>query len=252
MQDSFQYVMSIAGFDPSTGAGVLADIKTFEAYRLYGLAVNTANTIQNDNEFISVDWVKPEIIFQQIDILMKRFKIEWVKFGLIENLNCLYDSINLLKKYNPNINLVWDPVIKSTTGFHFHNSIDFSLLTEILKSIYIITPNIPEANILFNKIKDFNEFNNYLLENNYCKVLLKGGHSDNKSANDILFTSKEIIEIKGNKYPNYKKHGTGCIYSSALIGSLANGRDLVSSCRNAKTYVEIFLTSNNSLLGFHQ
>lgn len=252
MQNLFPYVLSIAGFDPSAGAGILADIKTFEAYHTYGFGVNTANTIQNDQEFLSVEWVNPDVIFSQVNVLFKRFEINWVKIGIIENADILLDTIKNILKHNKSAKIIWDPVIKSSSGFTFHNNFNSSVLEKVLKSIYLITPNIPEASMLFPDFKDLTKFQNYLKENKYCNVLLKGGHSTDKFANDILFTRKNNFVITGKKYPAYTKHGTGCIFSSAVLASLANNRDLITSCKNAKTYVEIFLTSNNSLLGFHQ
>src|ERR1700756_3795867 len=116
------YVLSIAGFDPSGGAGILADVKTFESNKVYGLGVISANTFQNDEEFNRVDWIPAEKIIEQISILQKRFEFEYVKIGLIENLEVLNKIIEHLKLPTANYRLIWDPILKASAGFEFHKS----------------------------------------------------------------------------------------------------------------------------------
>lgn len=252
MSDKHPYVMTIAGFDPSAGAGILADIKTFESYHTYGFAVNTASTVQNDEEFTSVEWLPTPLILKQMDILLNKFEVTWVKIGLIENISVLYDITSHLKKNYRKVKIIWDPILKASAGFNFHSEIDYQLLGKILKNLYAITPNIPEAEKLFPDFKFDENFNKFLKENKYCNVIIKGGHSASREANDIVFDKKNITVLTGVKYPEYKKHGTGCIFSAALIASLAHNRDFITSCRNAKTYVEVFLTSSKTLLGYHR
>ena len=116
------YVLTIAGFDPSGGAGLIADIKTFEALKVYGLSVCTANTIQNDIDFKSCYWVDIEIIKHQIAILFDRFRIDYVKIGIIKNWEILNTIIDLLLRKNAEIKIVLDPVLRSSSNFDFHAS----------------------------------------------------------------------------------------------------------------------------------
>src|ERR1700757_2780075 len=124
MNPARKYVLSIAGFDPSGGAGILADIKTFEGNKVYGLGVISANTFQNDKEFKKVDWIPVEKIIEQIDILKTRFEFEYVKIGLIENLEVLNVIISHLTSHIPHLNIIWDPILKASAGYEFHKEVD--------------------------------------------------------------------------------------------------------------------------------
>ncbi|MCH8318135.1 MAG: hydroxymethylpyrimidine/phosphomethylpyrimidine kinase [Bacteroidetes bacterium] len=244
------YVLSIAGFDPSGGAGLLADIKTFEAHNVQGLGVCSALTFQNEREFLDTKWVDPGEILMQIDALFKLYRINWAKIGLIENLDILSRIIDHLKSYNSGINIIWDPILKATAGFVFHDKIPKEKLFEICKKIYLITPNIPEIMKLLPGVKQ--EAGADILSK-YCKVLIKGGHRKNGFSTDTLYHTNhnnEIFETKRIK--ENTKHGTGCVHSSALLANLANGKKLERSCLDAKMYIEQFLMSNNSMLGYHK
>lgn len=244
MSTSQPFALSIAGFDPSGGAGILADIKTFEAHQVYGFGVCSALTIQNDVEFENVKWVETSDILDQINILFKRFKIKWAKIGLIENMNTLEEVIDFLRSKNKNIKIIWDPIMKATAGFVFHKNISKNRLFEICKKIFLITPNIPEINSLFPDLKE--EAASEALSR-YCKVLLKGGHRDNKLTTDIIYKKNSNFEtFEAKRIEGNTKHGTGCIHSAAILAGLAKGETLVRSCFNAKLYTEQFLMSNHS------
>ena len=113
-------VLSIAGFDPSGGAGILADIKTFEQQQVNGMGIITAITFQNDIEFVNLKWINIEDIIQQILTLKKRFDFEYIKIGLIKDLDTISEIIQLFK--NDEIKIIWDPIVKATAGFEFHQS----------------------------------------------------------------------------------------------------------------------------------
>ena len=124
MQDLKPYVLSIAGFDPSGGACIHAVIKTFEAHKVFGLGVTSCITYQNDSKFQGLDWIDADSIIRQIDMLISKYDIGYVKIGLIENFNILEKVINHLIAYNEDIKIIWDPTLKATAGFDFHNDID--------------------------------------------------------------------------------------------------------------------------------
>jgi hydroxymethylpyrimidine/phosphomethylpyrimidine kinase len=244
------YLLSIAGFDPSGGAGVLADVKTFESNKVYGLGVISANTFQNDTEFQNVDWISAEKIIEQISILQKRFEFEFVKIGLIENLETLDKIVCYLISKNANTKIIWDPILKASAGFEFHKQVDGVLLEKICKQLYIITPNMPEA-LSLGSFKDTVENAKHFSK--YCHVFLKGGHAEKKVGYDTLFLKEgKQFSFRPKTKNIFPKHGSGCILSSAIVANLAKGEDLQRACLKAKQYTERILSSNKTLLGYHK
>lgn len=239
------YVLSIAGFDPSAGAGLLADIKTFEQLQTYGLGVCSALTIQNDTTFKATNWVSEAEIFAQIEVLKERFNIQVVKIGLIENWYLLEKIIHLFKG-KP---IVFDPILKASAGFDFHKEIAFGALTKSLSSLSLITPNREEiVKLLPNKSPE----EAAITLSQYCPVLLKGGHHKTRIGEDELWESGKCIAVfEAKKVALRSKHGSGCVLSSAIAAYLAQGEGLVSACKKGKTYVEAVLNSNETLLGYH-
>ena len=242
-------VLSIAGFDPSGGAGLLADIKVFEQYGLTGLAVNTANTFQNDTEFDGVDWLTINQIEKQLKVLLRKFDVKYVKIGLIESLDTLGQIIDLLEEHSigkpPKI--IWDPILTASAGFTFHQQLDAELLKKLLKKMYLITPNRPEAKVLFPTV----DWNKIEVSPVGCNILLKGGHASSAESTDVLFTATGKQEFATERLNN-DKHGTGCVLSAAIVANLAGCFDLPRACLKAKEYVTQFIESNNTLLGNHK
>jgi len=247
--DKQQYILAIAGFDPSSGAGLTSDIKTFEAHGLYGLSVCTTVTIQNDIDFKASHWVKPALILEQIDTLFERFEIQVVKIGIIENWKTLVLVLTKLKTLNPTIKVVLDPVLKATAGYDFHSEDELNVLDSILDSIFVITPNFEEIKQLYPE-KTIEDTIEYI--SSKTNLYLKGGHRTEQVGLDQLFYEKIVqlnIEPKGiNISP---KHGSGCVLSSALASNLMLGRSLAEAAVSSKRYTEYFLSSNTSLLGNH-
>ncbi|MFQ5334606.1 MAG: hydroxymethylpyrimidine/phosphomethylpyrimidine kinase [Flavobacteriales bacterium] len=242
-------VISIAGFDPSAGAGLLADIKTFESHRVYGFGVCTALTVQNENMCSEVHWVAVEKIRKQIDILFETHHIAFAKIGLIINLNILEEIILHIKKLQPGIFILWDPIIQSGSGYVFHRDIDREKLLSVCGQIGLITPNMPEMQALMNA-KDAGAGAKELSA--HCPVLLKGGHGQAQLTVDLLFDQMEKTEIyNGEMRSETEKHGTGCVLSSAILANLAQGENLAQSCRNAKKYTFGFIAGNAGMLGYH-
>ncbi|MBI9033852.1 MAG: bifunctional hydroxymethylpyrimidine kinase/phosphomethylpyrimidine kinase [Bacteroidales bacterium] len=246
------FALSIAGFDPCSGAGVTADLKTMEQHKIYGLGVTTAITNQNHNHFDRADWLPISSIIQQIDILFEEYDIQIVKIGIIENLESLFEVICHLKEKNPEIKIIWDPVIKASSGYSIHTDLDKKTLGNILNNIYLVTPNLIEAGFLFGDLVAFPEGIQREIIGRYgCYVLIKGGHDSGDFATDILITESDIVEYKLHKIEGNGKHGTGCVLSSAIVANLALGYNIRKCCRMAKEYITAFILSNNSLLGYH-
>lgn len=238
--------MSIAGYDPSGGAGLLADIKTFEQLKVQGLGVCTAMTLQTESECLSLNWQPLEEILSAIDVLMKNYHVEVVKIGVVKDAQFLGEIIKIIKINNSETKIVWDPVLKSTSEFSFFDLNTISELENVLKQIDLITPNYNEYKVLQK---------NYLFEKseNTCSVLIKGGHREDKIGTDILIENGKEVSIHPIDETSvyYPKHGSGCVLSSAIAGHLALGENVENACRNGKLYIEKFLTSNSTLLGFH-
>ncbi len=241
-------VLSIAGYDASAGAGVLADIKTFETIGLYGFAVTTCITYQNENKFGDVKWLSLKQIKNQIYPIIELHKIEFVKIGLIENFKTLIVLIQLLKTHNPTIKIIWDPILRASAGFNFHRKITKRDLRYILRNTFLVTPNWNEIQLLSNE-KDAIIGAEKVADT--CAVFLKGGHNIETPATDILFIEDSLEIFHPKHITELEKHGTGCVLSSAITGYLALGNNLHVACELAKEYTYNFLVSNNTKLGYH-
>lgn len=249
MPENRPFVVTIAGFDPSAGAGVLADIKTFEQHHVYGFAVNTGNTIQTENQFFEMQWTDLDFVLRSLDKLFENYSIKAVKIGIVPSLDYLKDIVFAIKKLSPKTKIVWDTVLKSTTEFSFITIDDQAILIEILKKIDLITPN-------YNEILQFSaaEKNADLIAHivsKQCAVLLKGGHNPLAIGVDCLYTEKEFFRLAPNTTLVFEKHGSGCVLSSAITANLALGQDLKTACTTAKKYIETYLESNQTKLGYH-
>lgn len=241
------YVMSIAGFDPSSGAGISADLKTFEATGSYGLGVCSGVTFQNEVTYQGTHWMTFEEIRQQCILQFDRHLPEYLKIGLIENfitLNLLTDWIG---RTYPGIKIIWDPVLGATAGYTFHTD-DSVLSDSILKRLYLITPNTVELRRLFGT-EDPDMLQN--IAGKYrLNILWKGGHNEGEEVTDCLICPSDISRFTVSRR-RYGKHGTGCILSAAVVSALAQGKTLEEACNQAQLYVVKAIESNNSMLSFH-
>lgn len=239
--------MTIAGFDPSGGAGILADIKTIEANKCSGFAVCTANTIQNENEFLAANWINDAEVFQQLELLIKQHQFEYVKIGLIPSLKFLKSVISILNNHYSTPKIIWDPILSASAGFNFEY--DLSELKTILKDIFIITPNWDEIKQLSGK-KDAQEGAMHLAQ--FTNVYLKGGHHPIQKGKDYFYFEQNVFSFNPKRKVIYKKHGSGCVFSSALTTNLAIGFPTIKACLRSKNYMYKFLNSSPTLLGRHR
>jgi hydroxymethylpyrimidine/phosphomethylpyrimidine kinase len=249
MSENRPFVLSIAGFDPSGGAGVLADVKTFEQHRVYGFAINTANTIQTENEFIDIQWTNLDYILRSIETLFANYEIKAVKIGIVPSLDYLKKIIFMIKRLSPETKIVWDTVLKSTTEFNFLKVQNQTDLIEILKQIDLITPNYNEILKLSTSETNAEIITESLTK--YCPVLLKGGHHPTEIGIDFLYTKDRFFRISPKTTLVPEKHGSGCVLSSAITANLALEQELLLACYNAKSYTENYLLSNSTKLGNH-
>lgn len=246
MSGNRPYVMCISGFDPSGGAGILSDIKTLEMHRVQGLGVCTALTFQNENTFSGMEWVDKAAILKQLDSLLTLYRPKAVKIGIVENWELLDQITDKLTAIAPEVPIVWDPILKASAGFEFHVSSDNKRFYALLEKINLLTPNLPESEILFGTTNP-----EEIALKAGCPVLLKGGHSDEQFATDILIEKDNIIRFQHQRKTGFTKHGTGCILSSAIAASLANGFPLSQACKKGKEYIQGILTSNTNRLAYH-
>jgi len=238
------FVLTIAGLDPSGGAGILADVKTFEQHKVTGFAISTANTIQTENQFYEIQWTDLSFVIRSIETLFLNYKINVVKIGIVPSLYDLNRIVSTIKMLSPSTKIVWDPVFKSTTKFEFMNIEDRLDLNKILSKIDLITPNYHEAKILFpDFISKENEFS--------TNILLKGGHNEKALGTDLLFLKDEVLELLPSEKNCFEKHGSGCVLSSAIASNLALNQTIKEACKNAKIYIENYLSSTSTLIGYH-
>lgn len=242
------YILTIAGLDPSSGAGLTADIKTFETLKCYGLSVCTANTVQNDIDFEACHWMSSDVILEQLNIVFKQFQIDYVKIGIVENWNVLSLIVGELLELNPKIKIVLDPVLSSSSKFDFHNS-NTEILDKLFSKIYMLTPNYNEIKQLYPELELQDAIKHISSKTN---LFLKGGHHPDKLGKDELFTlNGQGYHLNPKLSDCTEKHGSGCVLSSAITSYLALGFPLLKASYRGKRYTEKFLSSNKSLLGFH-
>ena len=211
-------VLSIAGFDQSSGAGVTADIKTFESCRVYGLGISSAITFQNQNTYLGTKWLTPEDIIRQCDVLFREFNPAYVKIGLIESFNTLEKIVKYLRATLPKVKIIWDPILKASAGFQFHDGENFEQLQDILRHIYLITPNTNELKTLFGNHPNTANLQ-ALARTLHLNILWKGGHNDGALATDRLITPDNTYSFSVAR-AKHGKHGTGCVLSSAIASYL--------------------------------
>jgi|SRR5215217_4632366 len=247
MQLNRPYVLSIAGFDPTAGAGVLADIKCFEQHRVYGFGVCSALTVQTDADFISCQWMDANAILAQLDPLFAKFNIAACKIGLIKDSAVLLEVMEFIKYKDQRVNIILDPVLKASSGFEFHEW-DIGQLIPVLDHLDLITPNYQE---MLHMGDGLNASETAAAWSVHCPVLLKGGHNTSDPGTDFLFDVHQLTTFRSGTGTTHQKHGSGCTLSAAITANLALGHDLVWSCRLAKSYTEHFLNSNQTLLGYH-
>jgi hydroxymethylpyrimidine/phosphomethylpyrimidine kinase len=232
-------LLTIAGFDPSCGAGVGADLKTFAAHGCYGMAAITSLTVQNTQGVEAVHHTPSAQLREQLEVLVKDSDIAAVKIGMLGNLANAKVVAEFLDAHKFPI-VVHDPVMRSSSDAELLDAGGVKyLVSELLKRSTVITPNVPEAAALTGiAIKDVASMEvaaKKLAEMGAKAVIVKGGHMDR--AIDVVFDGKESHGLIGDKVKIENTHGTGCTFASALTAQLAAGRGLVEAATLAKAYV---------------
>ena len=241
-------ILIIAGSDSSGGAGIQADIKTVTTLGGYAMTAVTAITAQNTTGVSSVVPVRPKEIEKQIVFTCKDIKPDAIKIGMLHSSEVILSVIRALKKVKTK-KIVLDPVMVAKGGFKLINEKAIKTLREkLMKKAYLITPNIPEAEVLTKtKIKNLEGMihaANILLKLGVKNVLVKGGHRNTKTMNDVFLSRKELKIFKNKKIKTKNTHGTGCTLSSAIATFFACGKTLNKSCELGIKYVNQSIRSN--------
>ena len=232
--------LSIAGSDSIGGAGIQADIKTITMHGVYAMSAITALTAQNTLGVKAILNSTPDFLTEQIDAVFEDIFPDSIKIGMVSSSELVDAIAERLKYYNAK-NIVVDPVMVATSGSVLTKTDTIkTLVTKLLPITTLVTPNIPEAEILsqikINNSDDMIKAARYIGENFGCSVLLKGGHNIN-DANDLLYENGRLTWFNGKRIDNPNTHGTGCTLSSAIASNLAKGNSLVESVKKAKKYV---------------
>ena len=232
--------LSIAGSDCSGGAGIQADIKTMTMNGVYAMSVITALTAQNTTSVSAIMEVTPDFLREQLRMVFTDIYPDAVKIGMVPNAELMEAIVQECSYYKVK-NIVVDPVMVATSGSSLMESEAVSTLRKKLLPIAtLVTPNIPEAEVLsglsINSEEDMVIAAKLLGEEHGCAVLLKGGHCIN-DANDLLYVEGKMQWFCGKRIENPNTHGTGCTLSSAIASNLAKGYNLEISVQKAKDYI---------------
>lgn len=232
--------LTIAGSDSSGGAGIQADIKTMTANGVYAMSAITALTAQNTTGVTDIMDVTPEFLGEQMDSVFTDIRPDAVKIGMVSSGSLISRIAVKLKEYKAQ-NIVVDPVMVATSGAKLisDDAIE-TLKAELLPLADLLTPNIPEAEVLSGrKISgeaDMEAAADIISEKYGCAVLCKGGHKVN-DASDLLCSGGKHLWFRGTRIDNPNTHGTGCTLSSAIASNLAKGFSMENSIERAKAYI---------------
>ena len=232
--------LSIAGSDCSGGAGIQADLKTMTMNGVYAMSVITALTAQNTTGVRSIQESTPDFLKDQLDAIFEDIFPDSVKIGMVASSQLIRVIADRLKFYQAK-NVVVDPVMVATSGSALmeDNAVQ-TLIEELLPLSTLVTPNIPEAEVLsgitIENKDDMITAVRHIGDHYNCAVLLKGGHSIN-DANDLLYADGQLTWFAGRRIDNPNTHGTGCTLSSAIAANLAKGYSLPDAVQKAKGYI---------------
>lgn len=232
--------LSIAGSDSCGGAGIQADLKTMTLNGVYAMSAITALTAQNTLGVRAIQESTPAFLKEQIEAVFEDIYPDAIKIGMVSSSELIQVISACLRKYEAK-NIVVDPVMVATSGSNLMKTDAIeTLINELFSIATLITPNIPEAEVLSGKEihseDDMVEVASYIYKTYHVAVLLKGGHSIN-DASDVLVSDEGVKWFCGKRIDNENTHGTGCTLSSAIASNLAKGYSLEKSVKKAKDYI---------------
>lgn len=232
-------ILSIAGSDPSGGAGVQADLKTFAALGAYGMAAITALTVQNTNGVADIHYVPASFVADQAEAVFKDIRVDAVKIGMPGSTDTVKALARVLSAYSP-AHIILDPVMVAGSGDPLAAQETIEVMRDILLPLAtLVTPNIPEAEKLLGRAfdGDMDGFARDIRALGAGAVYLKGGHADGEKASDIYMDHEGALELHAPRIDTKNTHGTGCTLSSALAVFFAQGMGAREAARGAKEYI---------------
>jgi len=239
----YKRVLTIAGSDPSGGAGIQADLKTISACGCYGMSAITAVVDENTIEVKGICPIPVSFVQGQIKSVLDDIGADAVKIGMLHSPELIHGVWETLSLYNIH-NVVLDPVMVATSGNRLLEKRAIAILQkELIPHVRVITPNIPEAEVLLNeKITCQNDLPRVVKKlscNGTVSVLLKAGHLIEEELTDIFYNAEtdEIVSLRSKRVSTHNTHGTGCTLSSAIASFLAKGSSLNDAIRQAKEYI---------------
>ena len=244
MKKKYNTVLTIAGSDSGGGAGIQADIKAISAMGCYAASAITAITVQNTLGVQAVHPVPLDILRGQIDAVLSDIGADAVKIGMLHSAEVVILVADMIEKYGIR-NLVLDPVMVSTSGHRLIEEDAVEVIKDrLLPLARVITPNVPEAEILAGRKitgeEDFDTVARELSDNGNVSVLLKAGHLKEESLVDYFYNAEDgtMTKLPSKRIQTKNTHGTGCTLSSAFAAALAKGEDLTVAATSAKRYIE--------------
>lgn len=233
--------LTIAGSDSSGGAGIQADLKTFQAHGVFGMSAVTAVTVQNTQKVYDIQEILPKIVHDQIICLFDDIEIHAVKIGMVSSIELIQAITKALKAVKPPA-IVLDPVMISKSGYRLLNQDAQDALTQYLFPLAeVVTPNIYEAEALIGKkiagVDDMKSAAIDILKLGSNKVVVKGGHLEEDRATDILYDGQEFKALESQRVETKNTHGTGCTFSSAIAANIALGKEFFEAVTLAKAYI---------------
>jgi hydroxymethylpyrimidine/phosphomethylpyrimidine kinase len=241
MTASIKTALTIAGSDSSGGAGIQADLKTFQALGVYGMSAVTAVTVQNTRRVHAVEEIDPQIVHDQITCLFDDITIHAVKIGMVSSvrvINAIADALETVRR--PPV--VLDPVMISKSGYALCAADARQALVERLFPLAdVVTPNLHEAEALVGRaIADLEQMEaaaRQIVRQGAEKVVVKGGHLHGRDATDLLFDGRSVRRLSSPRTATANTHGTGCTFSSAIAAYLARGEAFFEAVQKAKVYI---------------
>ena len=233
--------LTIAGSDPSGGAGIQADLKTFSRLRIYGMSVITSLTAQNTYKVEGIMEIPPDFVGRQFDALLTDVHVDAAKTGMLLTSGVIEVVAQKIRDYTIR-NLVVDPVVTSTSGTALLNRDAITTFQRMLLPLaLVITPNTDEARVLTGKkienVEDMEEAALRIYEMGARAVLIKGGHLTGDDAIDVLFDGTDFSHLRRRRIDRGQTHGTGCVLSAAITAGLAAGRSLAEAVNAGKDFV---------------
>ena len=241
-------ILIIAGSDSSGGAGIQADIKTVTALGGYAMTAVTAITAQNTTGVKSVVPIPSKEIQKQILFTSKDIKPDAIKIGMLHSSDVIISVLRSLRKVKTK-KIILDPVMVAKGGFKLINNRAIKTLkTRLIKNVFLITPNVPEAEVLtkmkIKSLEDMIRAANILLKFGAKNILIKGGHINTKNMHDVFLNKKQLKIFKNKKIKTKNTHGTGCTLSTAITTFFACGKNINKSCELGIKYVNQSIRSN--------